>query len=71
MPDAQMTIGKRVFSIRDGLGTVVDITYTDLRSKRHGVFSTEIKEVDVEFDSGMTKFVPPVMLTIHRDETEL
>jgi hypothetical protein len=55
-------IGDRVSTFRDGPGTVVNVMYTDLRTTLHGVFSIDVKEVDVEFDSGVTKFVLPEQL---------
>jgi hypothetical protein len=60
--ETAVKIDDRVATTRDGPGRVLDIIYTELRSLRHGVFSSKVYEVDVAFDNGITKFVPSDLL---------
>jgi hypothetical protein len=55
-------INDRVFTARDGDGTVVDIIFADRRSAQYGILSTTVDSIDVIFDSGVTKYVLPNLL---------
>lgn len=65
MADKQrVQINDRVFTVRDGNGTVMDIIFADRRSAQYGILSTTVDSIDVTFDNGMVKYVLPHMLKV-------